>query len=239
MGRLQRAYEAKYRSLLRRIGARRAAQGLVWFQARTEQIRRDQGLAEARALDRVWRQARQRTQRRNVRQGDASSSEASVPPPQSPPRFLCDAGLGALARWLRAAGYAARWIPDISDAELLREAQDQGESIVTTDSLLMERRILRDALFPAVWVSPSLKPVEQLAAVLDELQLPLGEPRCMNCGGGLVWVDKESVRERIPPRTYRWLNEYFLCEACGQLFWRGTHWQRIQKQLRERARPPR
>jgi uncharacterized protein with PIN domain len=51
-------------------------------------------------------------------------------------------------------------------------------------------------------------------------------------------VDKDSVRERIPPRTAHWLEEYFVCAGCGQLFWRGTHWQsisaRLQKLLEQR-----
>ena len=56
----------------------------------------------------------------------------------------------------------------------------------------------------------------------------------MKCGGTLEAVDKEAMRERIPPRTYRWLDEYFLCQTCGKLFWRGTHWQRIRQRLESR-----
>lgn len=32
-----------------------------------------------------------------------------------PPRFACDAMLGGLARWLRAAGYDATWTYGIED----------------------------------------------------------------------------------------------------------------------------
>ena len=53
----------------------------------------------------------------------------------------------------------------------------------------------------------------------------------MACGGQLVRADKEALRERIPPRTYRWRDEYFLCGRCGKLFWHGTHWDRIQCEL--------
>jgi uncharacterized protein with PIN domain len=53
----------------------------------------------------------------------------------------------------------------------------------------------------------------------------------MNCGGELQPRDKEALQERIRSRTYRWLDEYFICGRCGQLLWRGTHWLRIQKQL--------
>ena len=65
-----------------------------------------------------------------------------------------------------------------------------------------------------------------------EFGLTQGEPRCMSCGGELRRVEKEALRDRIPPKTYRWIEEYFVCARCDHLFWRGTHWTRIQQQLR-------
>src|SRR5205085_2570486 len=50
--------------------------------------------------------------------------------------------------------------------------------------------------------------------------------------GGLVRQEKETLKERIPPKTFRWLDEYFVCADCGKLFWKGTHWMRIDEQLR-------
>jgi uncharacterized protein with PIN domain len=41
-------------------------------------------------------------------------------------RFACDAMLGGLARWLRAAGYDATWRVDIDDGDLIQQAAQQG-----------------------------------------------------------------------------------------------------------------
>ncbi len=146
--------------------------------------------------------------------------------------FFCDAGLGGLARWLRAAGYRAAWEPRIADEVLLRKARETGATILTTDSMLMERRLLRDSVIAALWLPPSFGSLEQLKKVFCEFGLSVGSPRCMSCGGNLARADKEELRERIPPRTYRWLNDYFVCAKCGKLFWHGTHWLRIQEKLR-------
>jgi uncharacterized protein with PIN domain len=54
----------------------------------------------------------------------------------------------------------------------------------------------------------------------------------MACGGALQAVEKASVAARIPPRTARWKDDYFVCGRCGQLFWEGTHWERIRERLR-------
>ena len=53
------------------------------------------------------------------------------------------------------------------------------------------------------------------------------------CGGSLVAVPRETVTGRVPPRTFRWLDQYWKCERCGKVFWHGSHWQRIAEQLRQ------
>jgi hypothetical protein len=134
---------------------------------------------------------------------------------------------------LRAAGYEAHWTQGITDDELLQEARRLSAILLTTDSVLMERRVLHTGIIPSLWVSPAITMVEQLALVLSELRLPLRGSRCMNCGGILERVDKEAVRDRIPPKTYLWLDEYFICQSCGKVFWHGTHWQRIRERLQK------
>ena len=140
----------------------------------------------------------------------------------------------AWAGWLAGCGPPATrhaWQPDIADDELLRQARARRATVLTTDGMLMERRLLRDRVIPAFWLPPTLSIPEQLALVFREFGLTLRGPRCMSCGGELRRVAKEDLRERIPPRTYRWLDEFFVCARCDKLFWHGTHWHRIVKTL--------
>jgi uncharacterized protein len=53
----------------------------------------------------------------------------------------------------------------------------------------------------------------------------------MSCGGELRRESKETLKDRIPPKTYVWLDEYFVCSNCHKLFWKGTHWERIIARL--------
>jgi len=233
MGRIRDAYEEKFRRLLQRVGLRRVEFGVAMLLDRAERLARRRGLTEARALALVYCQTCERLSRRygpEVVRG-LELPRAGGPDDLDAVAFVCDAGLGGLARWLRAAGYEAHWQPNIDDDELIRQARTIPAILLTTDSLLMQRGVLRDGLVPALWVPPSLKKTEQLKLVLSELQLPVRDPRCMSCGGELVRVDKEAVKDRIPPKTYRWLDEYWLCRACGKLLWEGTHWERIERTL--------
>jgi len=139
--------------------------------------------------------------------------------------------LGGLARWLRAAGYETLWLPDIADADVVKRARDLHRTLLTTDSLMMQRRLLRDGIVPALWLPPTLTKEAQLALVFRELGLKLLPPRCMKCGGELHRAEKERMRDRIPPRTWRWVDDYFICAQCGHLFWHGTHWREIREKL--------
>ena len=219
MSRIRKGYEDRFRALLRRARARRLEQGVQWLVEKADNLSTREGISFADALARVYERL-------------ANNKHFQTPPPAPPPiHFLCDAGLGGLARWLRAAGYEAAWQPDIEDDHLLREAQSLRATLLTTDAMLMERRLLRDRLIPAFWLPPTLSIPEELEQVFREFGLVVLGPRCMSCGGELCPTRKETLRDRIPPKTYRWLDEFFVCRRCDKLFWHGTHWHKIMARL--------
>ncbi len=156
--------------------------------------------------------------------------------PESPPRFACDAMLGGLARWLRAAGYDASFRADVDDWGLIRQAMREGRVLLTSDTGIFRVGVVRDGDVPSLFIPHGLGKGEQLAFVLKHFGLPLAEPRCMACGGPLKEVSREQARDRAPPRTFAWLERFNECSRCGRLFWEGSHWQKIADQLRRAAR---
>lgn len=146
------------------------------------------------------------------------------------PRFLCDASLGGLARWLRASGYEAE-IATLSPLALCERARASGQVLLTSDSQGLDQSAAAHPDLTALWIPVGLDPREQLRMALRDLGLALREARCMACGGALVPVAKGDVAARIPPRTARWLDDYWLCASCDHLYWRGTHWDRIAQAL--------
>lgn len=220
MSRIRRGYEDRFRALLRQARARRLEQGVQWLLQKAQYLSVRDTLSLADALAQVYERLASRSAFQN-----SPGAGSSI-------HFLCDAGLGGLARWLRAAGYEADWKSHIDDDKLLQEARRIGGTMLTTDAMLMEYRLLRDRVIPAFWLPPTLSIAEQLALVFREFGLSVRSPRCMSCGGELRRAEKEALRERIPPRTYRWLDEYFVCRRCDKLFWHGTHWQQIAAKLK-------
>src|SRR5262245_57308077 len=120
------------------------------------------------------------------------------------PQFACDAMLGGLARWLRAAGYDASWKLGIDDWDLIRLARREERILLSCDTGIFRVGLVRDGDVPALQIPHGLSMREQLAFVLHELRLEPREPRCMKCGGALIEVPKEQVRERVPARSFTW-----------------------------------
>src|ERR1035437_9829745 len=98
--------------------------------------------------------------------------------------FYCDAMLGGLARWLRAAGYDALFEYGIDDADLVAQAAATGRVLLSSDGPLFERNIIKTGRVKALFI-PRMSgkrqrgKIAQLRFVMRELKLPLREPRCM------------------------------------------------------------
>ena len=149
----------------------------------------------------------------------------------APPTFLADCMLGSLARWLRLLGYDTAYVRDADDDLLVRMAIRENRILLTKDTLLAKRRILRGRV---LFVEQE-ETGKQLREVMEKLSLPF-EPdrmftRCMVCNGEIERVDPESVKDRVPPYVYRTQKEFGRCRSCGKIYWRGTHVRHVMEAL--------
>lgn len=142
------------------------------------------------------------------------------------PRFLCDSMLGGLARQLRLVGYDAAFAGPIDDGALVQRALASGEILLSSDAPLFDRRPMRNGEVRSLFV-PSIPPPEQVTHVLRALSLRVREPRCLACGGVVVDIEKEAVRDRVPPESFAAFEAFFVCDRCDRVFWQGSHWDSI------------
>jgi len=147
--------------------------------------------------------------------------------PLREPRFVSDVHLRRLARWLRLLGFDALHPVSASDEELVEISLGERRILLTRDRALLKR----GALTHGYWVR-AVDPIEQAREVVERFDLrgrAAPFTRCLECNGALRTVEKGAVCDRIPPRTRRWLDEYVECQACGKLYWRGTHARRLER----------
>ena len=142
-------------------------------------------------------------------------------------RFVADVHLGKLVRWLRLLGLDCVHDRAWDDPELAEISAQQKRILLTRDRGLLKRAIVTHGIY-----LHSDQPDEQVREVLRRLDLTASiRPfsRCTRCNGTLNRVRKSEVADRVPERTRRQVDEYFRCSECGKVYWRGSHWPRLQR----------
>jgi uncharacterized protein with PIN domain len=151
-------------------------------------------------------------------------------------RFVADAHLGRLARYLRLLGFDTRFENDPGDRALARLSAEEGRILLSRDRGLLARAIVTHGL----WVPP-VRPREQLAWVVERLDLRrLIRPftRCTVCNGKLEPVAGPEVRGQVPERVAEAFDRFWRCRGCGRIYWEGSHYQRLRALVEQVAVPP-
>ncbi len=146
-------------------------------------------------------------------------------------KFIADAMLGRLAKWLRFLGFDVLYYRDIDDREIVRIAREQERTILTRDIQLSNRRGLPGVVF--IEKDDVLDQLRQITAVLD-LSQPVFSGRCAICNGLLDEVpQKEEIRELVPEYIYLNFRQFRRCRGCGKVYWEGSHHRGMRDKVRE------
>jgi len=150
-------------------------------------------------------------------------------------KFIVDAMLGSLAKWLRLLGYDTLYSTSYNDAQIISIAARAKRIMVTSDKGLYRRAIkagLRAVLLPESGVTESL--ARLASAGLIELRVDPSKSRCPLCNGVLKEVtDKNLVRGRVPPGALAKYSKFYVCVRCGHVYWEGGHWRNIRRIVEE------
>jgi len=138
-------------------------------------------------------------------------------------RFLADAMLGRLAKWLRILGYDTLYNPSWDDPYLVRVARAQERVVLTRDSELARRRGVR------VLLLESERLEAQVQQLRSDLHLGAAAPfsRCPVCNALLEEISKDQAWGQVPPYVFVTQKEFRLCPACDRFYWRGSHWEHM------------
>lgn len=155
--------------------------------------------------------------------------------PDGPARFVADAHLGGLARLLRMAGFDTLYHNNFDDAEVAALSSSQDRIVLTRDRDLLIRKEIRFGCYVR-----ALKAEGQAEQVLLRYRLAAhARPfsLCLSCNAPLRGAAKCEVESGLPPRVRELHHEFSRCDICGRVFWKGSHWQRMDALLGRLLKP--
>jgi uncharacterized protein with PIN domain len=150
-------------------------------------------------------------------------------------RFVADAHLGGLARFLRMAGFDTLYDNNYMDGDIEQTSLGENRVVLTRDRELLKRRGVTHGCYVH-----AIKTQDQFREIVRRLGLA-GDIRpftlCLKCNAPLRGVAKAAVLDRLPPSVRAHHTEFSMCDVCQGVFWKGTHWQRMNAALAEAAAP--
>jgi uncharacterized protein with PIN domain len=146
-------------------------------------------------------------------------------------KFAVDCMLGKLAKWLRILGFDAVFFPRISDDDLLALAAEEGRTLLTRDTGLIQRAGHLPRLFITSedWKSQ----VDQVLGHFNLTEHVKPFSRCLRCNRALIDLPKARARNLVTPHVFEQAENFALCPDCGRVYWKGTHLRDMDARLRE------
>ncbi|MGB9772705.1 MAG: Mut7-C RNAse domain-containing protein [Bacteroidota bacterium] len=155
-------------------------------------------------------------------------------------KFAADAMLGRLAKWLRMIGYDTTYDRSLPPEKLAEQANLEGRIVLT------RTREWQSPIAPEhLYILTAHRYWEQLRQVVEHFQLDWkvnAFTRCTECNVPLQKVAREAVIDRVPEKVKTLETDFFECEQCKRIYWRGAHvintLQRLEQWLGPRGKEP-
>ncbi|ARV57372.1 twitching motility protein PilT [Nostocales cyanobacterium HT-58-2] len=149
------------------------------------------------------------------------------PEPPNIFHFVLDIHLGKLATSLRLLGFDTLYRNDYKDEELAHISSTQNRILLTRDRGLL----MRSMVIYGYYVR-NTDPQKQIVEVMQRFNLYKSiSPfqRCLRCNGLLKPVAKELIVDQLPETVRLYTHEFHRCQNCKQIYWKGSHYERLQQ----------
>lgn len=151
------------------------------------------------------------------------------------PRFIADAHLGALAKYLRVLGFDTLYRNDYGDREVAQIAQRDRRIVLSRDRGLLMRRSITHGCF--VHSTRPLAQIEEILRRLDLYRSVRPFTRCLLCNAVLTTLSREEAAARVPDGTAAYYQKFHTCRCCDRVYWAGSHFRHLQRVLAAVAPP--
>ena len=152
------------------------------------------------------------------------------PKPLRETKFILDVHLGTLARHLRMLGFDSYYRNNLDDLEIIEISLKEKRIILTRDLFILKNGRVTHGYY--VRETNSAKQLREIVNRFDLRKQTRPFSRCMACNGRIEKVDKESVLELLQPNTRKSFQEFYRCNSCQKVYWKGSHWERMAEKVK-------
>lgn len=157
---------------------------------------------------------------------DISTIVRLRPEPLRETRFILDAHLGRLSKYLRLMGFDTLFNNNYSDPEIVDLAEKEKSIILTRDrEMLKNKRITHAYWIRSDEARAQLQEVIKRFDIKNQVNL---FSRCLRCNTPLEEVKKEDIADRLKPRTREFFTTFRHCPGCDRIYWNGSHYEKMK-----------
>jgi uncharacterized protein with PIN domain len=142
-------------------------------------------------------------------------------------KFIADPGLGDIAKYMRLLGFDVYFDPLLPARQIVEISKKENRIILTKSKSLLKFKELTHGIFirPGA-AEDQVKGIIEFLDIKDRVK-PFS--RCLRCNSLLGSIPKESIIDRIPPKTSAICDDYAVCKTCDKIYWKGTHCIRMNR----------
>ncbi len=144
--------------------------------------------------------------------------------------FFVEGSLKGLNKWLRFLGYKTRLCEKKITSEIVFENKDKIFLITSPETAKICEKI---GVIYLVLPREDLNAQIQVLINKLNLKLQLKLDICSICGTELIPIKKEDFKDLIPPKVYKFYNEFNYCPNCKKIYWEGDHIKRLKKKFKD------
>jgi len=146
-------------------------------------------------------------------------------------RFIVDANVGKLAKYMRMLGFDTFYDLNIHDPEIAKISEQENRIVLTRDLGLLKRKNVTYGYFlRETQISAQVAEVVKRYSLIDKIN---AFSRCLECNGYVIAVEKALIKEKLDPGVFNDYNEFFNCMDCNKIYWKGFHYETMLNSIKK------
>jgi len=143
-------------------------------------------------------------------------------------RFICDAMLGKLAKYLRILGFDTVYMKNISRSHIDTTVADP-VYILTRNRTFTG--LQKTVVLKSNDIMGQLGELTELIKTCIEVDQIMS--RCIVCNAKLADVHKSDIEQRVPEFIFHLHEEFKTCPKCNRVYWEGSHAEHMTGRVEE------